>query len=98
MNPCPYNCGNKSSSGYCASTVCVNPKYQVANAVTSLSVSQRESPTTNADRIRAMTDEELQDWYCIGRDCSRCGYSNLRDGWNCTMLDWLKQEVNDESN
>ena len=25
--PCPYMCGNKSSSGWCNSTACINPKY-----------------------------------------------------------------------
>ena len=23
--PCPYNCNNKTSSGYCATTVCIMP-------------------------------------------------------------------------
>ena len=26
--PCPYECNNKSESGYCQTTGCVNPKYQ----------------------------------------------------------------------
>lgn len=26
-SPCPYECGNKSSSGWCTSTACVNPEY-----------------------------------------------------------------------
>lgn len=25
--PCPYECNNKSSSGWCATTVCINPEY-----------------------------------------------------------------------
>lgn len=50
-------------------------------------------PLTNADRIRAMTDEELAEiiecqdsrqWdECYQGDCKEC------------LLDWLKQEVDD---
>ena len=53
-------------------------------------------PKTNADRIRAMTDEELSDyfselscWPNAGREDCR-GMENCMDCW----LDWLKQEVN----
>ena len=53
-------------------------------------------PMTNADRIRAMTDEELAEWigkiqfdtayYCAGEDEQKYPYP---DGW----LDWLKKEA-----
>lgn len=52
-------------------------------------------PTTNADRIRAMTDEELADWLTISvipRVCEiplKAGNEPMLDKW----LDWLKQEV-----
>lgn len=26
--PCPYNCNNKTFSGYCATTACIKPEYQ----------------------------------------------------------------------
>lgn len=43
-----------------------------------------EKPQTNADKIRAMTDEELADWIIsITEDDT--------EGW----LDWLKQEVSE---
>ena len=29
--PCPYVCNNKSYSGWCNSTVCINPKYNESN-------------------------------------------------------------------
>ena len=51
-------------------------------------------PMTNADRIRAMSDEELADFitncgcYDHARDCR----ASCKD---CT-LDWLKQPVEDE--
>ena len=59
-------------------------------------------PKTNADRIRAMTDEELADLVsplsCChekGQDCMK--YSDGTGGRNCykCWLDWLKQEAND---
>ena len=43
-------------------------------------------PQTNADKIRAMTDEELADWLVMngnGEDYK-------------TWLDWLKQEAKDD--
>jgi hypothetical protein len=48
------------------------------------------NPKTNADRIRAMTDEELSDFL-----------DDVRDEWGCShyphgtedWLDWLKQEA-----
>ena len=33
MNPCPYVCDNKSYSGWCNSTVCINPKYNGRNRI-----------------------------------------------------------------
>lgn len=54
---------------------------------------------TNADRIRAMTDEELSSWINDHANCNRrceawkdgCMYSDstCRAAW----LDWLKEEV-----
>ena len=58
---------------------------------------------TNADRIRAMTDEELAEWASIREMCfiyhllindpdlrNKCRiYENCKDCW----LEWLKQEV-----
>lgn len=43
-------------------------------------------PTTNADRLRAMSDEELADWLVMngnGEDYK-------------TWLDWLRQEATDD--
>ena len=42
---------------------------------------------SNADRIRAMTDEELAEW--LSCNCTGDGYGNSAEDW----LDWLKQEV-----
>ena len=45
---------------------------------------------TNADRIRAMSDEELAELLCSMTYCYECSYKNActhDDGY----LDWLKQ-------
>lgn len=48
--------------------------------------------STNADRIRAMTDEELAEWI-IKHDCHTFLYGyDPKDA----VLDWLKQEATDE--
>lgn len=54
----------------------------------------KAKPMTNADRIRAMTDEELATWIayrqgCFERQDKRCSkYGTCRDCW----FDWLKEE------
>ncbi len=57
-----------------------------------------KSPPTNADRIRAMSDEELAEWITIVQgDSWMMGYAGLmsvtypnsEEAW----LDWLKLEV-----
>ena len=57
---------------------------------------------TNADRIRAMTDEELADWfikiqndvadYYDGGHAVAPELPTMENSW----LDWLKQEANDD--
>ena len=59
---------------------------------------------TNADRIRSMTDEELDNWIAINTDCYYCKVS--KDGrcdsltatpCDSVWLDWLRQETDDEN-
>ena len=58
----------------------------------------KPKPITNADRIRAMTDEELAEFMCHNVsngtvNCAFCGAAEFcrmgHNGW----LDWLKEEV-----
>ena len=58
----------------------------LADMVNSNSVN-KQSPQTNADRIRAMTDEELAKFLYEEADYPKEEY------W----LEWLKQEVNNNS-
>ena len=57
-------------------------------------------PQTNADRIRAMTDEELARLLASNADCNECRIYSYKDGCMenydtcvCRWLDWLKQEA-----
>lgn len=50
-------------------------------------------PQTNADRIRAMTDEELADW--IINDLIEPGYYTYKEGYEL-WLKWLKKGSRDE--
>lgn len=62
---------------------------------------RNSKPMTNADRHRAMTDEELAETYaggCPNGDRLNCGKYYLhggRDCFNC-WLDWLKNPVDKE--
>ena len=64
---------------------------------------QATPPKTNADRIRAMSDEELAEFlYNVWKKqdtfskevCERCGDTDIGCQPNC-WLDWLKQEAED---
>ena len=61
VHPCDKPCGNKTASGYCATTACINPQYSnIGTAHYGQGVQKRI--ITNADRIRSMTDEELAEF------------------------------------
>ena len=99
FNPNCGKCGMLNSRGFCSLTACRYPSNAIVvepKVIRGMMVNpQIEKPQTNADRIRAMTDEELAieetakggcPHDCetpddLDTDCVRC--------W----LDWLKQEV-----
>ena len=99
VHPCDKPCGNKTASGYCATTACINPQYSnIGTAQYGQGVQKRI--ITNADKIRAMSDEELAKWMANKVECQYC---SVRSEW-CTeseascrtnWLDWLKQEATD---
>ena len=102
IHPCDKSCGNKTASGYCATTICINPLYSnIGTAQYGQGVQKRI--ITNADKIRSMTDEELAEFlYNIWKEqdtfskevCERCGDTDIGCQPNC-WLDWLKQEAED---
>lgn len=56
--------------------------------ITPICLSFKPSKITNADRIRAMSDEELMLWLYAYAD----GSGKTREQW----LEWLKEEVEDD--
>lgn len=79
FKPCP----NKTDNGFCKTTACINPKYSnYGTAQYGQGVQKRI--VTNADKIRAMTDEELAYFMANIEPCRESAW-----------LDWLKQEAND---
>ena len=52
--------------------------------------------TTNADRIRAMTDEDMALWLCDIIPCGHCPAANYCVPFGCGLVDWMKQEVADD--
>lgn len=48
---------------------------------------------TNADKIRSLTDDELQFFICEIHNSTSCTYCGFDKGdCGCGLLDWLKQE------
>ena len=98
VHQCDKPCGNKTASGYCATTVCVNPQYSNIGTV-QYGQGVQKRIITNANRIRAMTDEELAEWFIKVQDDVADYYDGghafapelptMENSW----LDWLKQEA-----
>ena len=91
IHPCDKPCGNKTASGYCATTACINPQYSNIGTV-QYGQGVQKRIITNADKIRSMTDEELAKKISgIESFALTCGGGWPPEKW----LDWLKQEVKD---
>lgn len=70
----------------------------ICMAISALDKQEQKKPLTNADRIRAMTDEELARhfsfrWCPPDRHCTALDKITCYDCW----FDWLKQEVKDNA-
>ncbi len=97
-SPClHYGCSNRNSFGYCKTTVCINEHYQQEQwglqSTTNKSEGVVIKQQTNADRIRAMTDEELARWLSDMHDSVTCpNYGNTDCNPSCRVcwLDWLQ--------
>lgn len=48
---------------------------------------------TNADRIRAMNDEELGDFICNNTKCESCRFADVT---GCTVREYLQQPAEEE--
>lgn len=99
--PClHYDCSNRNGFGYCKTTVCINEHYQQEqwSSTSNRSENVVVKPKTNADRIRAMTDEELEHFI---NNCIHGALWKMQIGLPFTTseerLNWLKQEVDDDT-
>lgn len=54
-----------------------------------------QTPITNGDRVRAMSDTELKKWWCTGRSCGGCPFAKFE---GCIFLKWLKASADKEGN
>ena len=91
--PClHYDCSNRNSFGYCRTTVCINEHYQHEQwglpSTTNKPESLVKKHMTNADKIRAMSDEELADeilrWF---------NWLNAVEWDDKCIIEWMKQEA-----
>ena len=90
ITPCPYfDCENRTEFGYCKTTACINPIHSNIGTAQYGKGVQRNI-ITNADRIRAMTDEELANFMMHFSD-----YVPEPNGGTPEQcwLNWLKQEA-----
>ena len=84
---------------------CKNPECEFAGRLVYVLVCQHEyvaPPQTRADRVRAMTDEELAEWIETLAHCERCPMMGKECKGGCSVsratcklywIDWLKQEA-----
>ena len=56
-------------------------------------VVEKAGTITNGDRIRAMTDEELQQFLCQISTCETCPFASF----GCKVDEWLKQEAKENA-
>ena len=95
---CPHPCEGRTEYGYCRYTWCINPLHSNLGTAQQGQGVQKQI-ITNADRIRAMSDEELAEFlWSIGQNPATGNtylngklifFSGDGNGW----LDWLQKEA-----
>lgn len=94
-NPNCGACGMLNSRGFCSLTAC---RFPVVNGLGTWQerILANKPKQTNADRIRAMSDEELARWIATTADdnCPDTAHERYCDN-RCgeCWLDWLKSSV-----
>ena len=84
VNPNCGACGHMNTQGFCNVTACIYPCPTGMGGYIN-------KPQTSADRIRAMTDEELANF--LMDVASRGGIQTESGIARWTLIDWLKQGV-----
>ena len=94
VHPCDKPCGNKTASGYCATTACINPQYSNIGTVRYGKGVQKRI-ITNADRFRAMSVEEMAVEMTAKGGCPHDCETPDDIDTDCVQcwLDWLREEV-----
>jgi len=103
---CPHNCTNKREDGRCGMDggyeACEHVKYLAKLKKRKTNIVPPKTPKTNADSIRAMTDEELAELfnhlccpYSLGGNVV-CNAKN-KGCYEC-WLNWLKAPVEEVDN
>jgi len=101
-----YDCECRTDLGYCATTACINPKYNRITVTSTPTMNQlieelhnkEQRKQTNYERIVSKTPEQLAEWmewhdYCPSpMKHAPCADSSEYDCKQC-CLDWLKSEV-----
>lgn len=87
---------------FCWHPYCEHAGEQRGFVVDCANFTPKRKPTTNADRIRSMSDEELCEMLTMGTggfDCGVCRDSNACDR-ECELhcAEWLKRPVKDGDN
>ena len=78
-----YTCGAGTPEE--AETNCT---YFIRGECTASFCEYRRKKQTNADKIRAMSDEELKEFICSNSQCKFCKFER----WGrCELLEWLQQ-------
>ena len=54
---------------------------------------KKNIPQTNADRIRAMSDDEMKEFICSILQCKFCKFEGFG---GCELLEWLQQPAEGE--
>lgn len=93
-NPNCGACGMLNSRGFCSLTACRFPIVNELGTWQERILVNKPKPTTNADRIRAMSDEELALYlHNLEAQAINVGRADMQPESVETWLDWLKQEV-----
>ena len=85
------NCATCKHDGFCANTIC-DECYNTSDAPTKWEPAAHYEPDTNADRIRAMSDEELAEflWGFEKEEIARATEYALEKR---KIAEWLKQPM-----
>ena len=98
-----YNCGNCANYKNGFGAKCSKCTVSYPDKVGFSSVPSQWTPKlqTNADHIRAMSDEEMAVWLCAFTRCERCVAFDLcksGGGHASGVKEWLKQPYKEERN